>query len=187
MHPGCQSLFQHRVLPGCSSKSSNQVRYSVSSRKYKPELVPDHCSDTTSINEVPSTTTVPATLIVGDSFPARLDKDRLGKNKKVVINIAKGGSRIPDVIQSIKDFKNNAENAKFAINQVFISVGTNNIRNCNMKGVFHLKGELFSLIHSIKNSFSNSKIYMQSLLPLPVTSIIHGYIIKNVLEFNKLI
>ena len=117
----------------------------------------------------------------------RLNKDRLGKNKKVVINIAKGGSRIPDVIQSIKDFKNNSENAKYAINQVFISIGTNDIRNCNRKGVFHLKGELFGLIRSIKNSFLNSKIYMQSLLPLPVTSINHDYIIKNVLEFNKLI
>ena len=187
MHPGCQSLLQHRVLPGCSSKSSNQVRYSVSFRKYKPELVPNHCGDTTSINEVPSTTTVPATLIIGDSFPARLNKDGLGKNKKVVINIAKGGSRIPDVIQSIKDFKNNAENAKYAINQEFISVGTNDIRNCNRKGVFHLKSELFGLIHSVKNSFSNSKIYMQSLIPLPVTSINHDYTIKNVLEFNKLI
>ena len=102
------------MCPGCSSKSSNQVRYSVSFRKYKPEIVPNHCGDTTSISEVPSTTTVTATLIVGDSFPARLDKDRLGKNKKVVINIVKGGSRIPDVIQSIKDFKNNAENAKYA-------------------------------------------------------------------------
>ena len=114
VHPGCQLLLQHRVLPGCSSKSSNQVRYSVSFRKYKPELVPDHCGDTNSINEIPSITTVPATLIVWDSFPARLDKDRLGKNKKVAINIVKGGSRIPDVIQSIKDFKNNAENAKYA-------------------------------------------------------------------------
>ena len=26
MHPGCQSLLQHRVLLGCSSKSSNQVQ-----------------------------------------------------------------------------------------------------------------------------------------------------------------
>ena len=80
---------------------------------------------------------IKATLLVGDSFPARLDKERLGKKKKVVINMAKGGSRIPDVVHTVKEFRNNPENSKYAIDQVFISVGTNDIRRCYSGGVYH--------------------------------------------------
>ena len=154
---------QHQILPGCSSKSSNQFRYSVSFRKFKPELVPDHYNETSTINEVPSTTSVPATLLLGDPFPAHKDKGRLSKNMKVVINIAKGGSRIPDVIQSIEDFKNNIKNADFAKNQVFVCEGSNDIRNCDMNEVFHLFFLLCFFNHlslSIPISiFTNSSVF----------------------------
>ena len=130
---------------------------------------------------------IKATLLVGDSFPACLDKERLGKKKKVVINMAKGGSRILDVVHTVKEFKNNAKNSKYAIDQVFISVGTNDTRRCYSGGVYHLRGELFGLVRTIKNLFPHTKIYMQSLLPLPVTPDNNRYVIRNVLDFNKLI
>ena len=186
MHPGCQSLLQHWVLPGCSNKSSSQVRYSISFQKSKP--VYGDCSPTQPDNSMDVTSNaIKATLLVGDSFPARLDKERLGKKKKVVINMAKGGSRIPNVVHTVKEFRNNAENSKYTIDQVFISVGTNDIRRCYSGGVYHLRGELFGLVRTIKNLFPNTKIYMQSLLPLPVTPDNNRYVIRNVLDFNKLI
>ena len=187
MHPGCQALLQYRVLPGCSDKSSNPVRYSLSFRKFKPEVnpVPPQAQpdDTRDI----LAKTIPAVLIAGDSFPARPDSERIGKNKKVVLNIAKGGNRIPDVVHSLIEFRNNTDNAKYAVNQVFVSVGTNDIRHCYHRGVSHLKGDLFGLVRTIKNLFPNCKVYIQSLLPLPVTPANRQHVIRNVLDFNNLI
>ena len=187
MHSGCQAVLQHRVLRGSSHKPSNQVRYSVSFRKCKSDINPDRSHaplvDTLDVASNP----IPATLIAGDSFPARLDKERIGKKKKVILNIADGGNRIPDVVHSLKEFRNNSDDAKYVINQIFVSVGTNDIGYCYHRGVSHLKGELFGLVRTIKNLFPNCKIHVQSLLPLPVAHDNREYIIRNVLDFNKLI
>ena len=69
---------------------------------------------------------------------------------------------------------------------MFISVGTNDIRYCR-NGISHLKGELFRLVSVIKNLFPSTKIYMQSLIPLPITHDNSRLIVRNVLEFNKII
>ena len=187
MHPGCQALLQHRVLPGCSDKTSNPVRYSLSFRKFKPEVnpVPPQAQQDDSRDTLANT--IPVVLIAGDSFPARLDSERIGKKKKVVLNIAKGGNRIPDVVRNLKEFRNNTDNAKYAVNQVFVSVGTNDIRHCYHRGVSHLKGDLFGLVRTIKNLFPNCKVYIQSLLPLPVTPANRQHVIRNALDFNNLI
>ena len=124
--------------------------------------------------------------MVGDSFLARLDKDRLGKNNETIINLAKGGNKFRDVIQSLRTFKSNSENDKYLIKQIFISVGTNDIRNCQ-NGIIHLKGELFNLVRTIKHFFPTAKLYMQSLLPLPVTHDHRSHVVENVLNFNKMI
>ena len=72
MHPGCQSVLQHRVLPGNTADCDEHIRFSLSFRKYKPE------PNSTSTNEDPCTSAVltnpsttkltPATLLLGDSF-----------------------------------------------------------------------------------------------------------------------
>ena len=121
--------------------------------------------------------------MVGDSFLARMDKERLEKNKKTRLNIAKGGNKIQNVIQSLHAFMNASENERYLITQIFISVGTNDIRYCK-NGVSHLKGELFSLVRTIKNYFPTAKIYVQSL---PVTYNNENYVIKNVLDLIRLI
>ena len=192
MYPGCQTLLQHRVLPGSTAAGDSQVRYSLSFRKHIPLLdttvIVDPNSSPVSMNS-PSKSPIrytPATLLLGDSFPARLDETKLGKSKKVVLNRAKGGNKIPDVLLSIDDFCSNANNHQYKINQVFVSVGTNDIRYCR-NGVSHLKGELFSLVRKIKQSFPNAKLFLQSLLPLPITYSNKRYIIRNVCDFNRIV
>ena len=191
MHPGCQSVLQHRVLPGNTAGCNDHVRYSLSFRKHNPS------SDFTVVGPNSSPVLInsplkspirctPATLLLGDSFLARLDVSKLGKSKKVVLNRAKGGNKIPDVLLTIDDFCNNANNHQYVINQVYVSVGTNDIRYCR-NGVSYLKGELFSLVRKIKQNFPNAKLYLQSLLPLPITYSNKQYIVRNVCDFNRIV
>ena len=160
MHSGCQSVLQHRLLPGNTAGSYDHVRYSLSFRKHNPS------SDFTAAGPSSSPVLInsplkspvrctPATLLLGDSFFARLDESKLGKSKKVVLNSAKGGNKIPDVLLTIDDFCNNDNNHQYVIDQVYVSVGTNDIRYCR-NGVSYLKGELFSLLRKIKLNFPNS-------------------------------
>ena len=186
MHPGCQGVLQHRVLPGNNESDNDQLRFSISFRKYKND-------DTNTIpvtTSNPSLATVPTqkvSLLAGDSFLARLDAFRLGKEKKTVFNIAKGGNKIPDTIDSLRRFSSDTKNDIYLVEQVFVSVGTNDIRNCADGRVNNFKGELFKLVRYIKDTFPRAKIFFQSLLPLPVTHYNRRYVIRNILDFNRLI
>ena len=101
-----------------------------------------------------------------------------------MINLAKGENKIPDVIDSIKNFLINYSNTH--VDQIFVSVGTNDIRNCRGEGVSRFKGELFRLVRFIKQVFTGAKIFFQSLIPLPITIENGAYIAKNVLSFNMI-
>ena len=61
------------------------------------------------------------TLLAGDSFLERLDPARLGKNKKRVISIAKGGSKISQVQNSIENFA--LENEDLVVEKLFLNNG----------------------------------------------------------------
>ena len=191
MNTGCQSMLQHRVIPGNVKESGDQVRYSISFRKFKPDP-PKQCSSTASSAVATTSTTnntpkIPTSIIVGDSFAARLDANRLSKGCKNVINVAKGGNKIPDAIDSIKKFHENPDNDKLIIDQVFISIGTNDIRHCRGEGVARYKGELFKLTRYIKDVFPGAKIFYQSLIPLPITHENSSYIARNLLQFNRIL
>ena len=134
-----------------------------------------------------NTPKIPTSIIVGDSFAARLDANRLSKGCKNVINVAKGGNKIPDAIDSIKKFHENPDNEKLIIDQVFISIGTNDIRHCRGEGVARYKGELFKLTRYIKDVFPGAKIFYQSLIPLPITHENSSYIARNLLQFNRIL
>ena len=154
MKLGTQSTLQHRVVRGNIKQPENQVRYSISFRKSKPENtepIADSFQQGTacSSGSVPSSDNkaprVRTTLIVGDSFAARLDPERLSKGRKKVIDIAKGGNKIPDVIDSVMNFCDNDSSCGLIVDQVFCSVGTNDIRKWRNEGVFKFEGELFKL------------------------------------------
>ena len=118
----------------------------------------------------------------------RLDATQLGKSKNVVLNMARGGNTISDVELSIDDFCNinNNNNRQYLKDQVCVSVGTNDIRYCR-NGVTHLKGELFGLIRKIKQNFPRAKLFLQSLLPLPITYSNRSYVVRNVCDYNRII
>ena len=55
-------------------------------------------------------------------------------------------------------------------NSLLISIGTNDIRHCRGEGVAKYKGELFRLTRYIKEIFPSTRIFYQSLFPLPITN-----------------
>ena len=158
MHPGCQSVLQQRVLPGNTADCNEHIRFSLSFRKCKPESdscnegihsIPAPVNSSLAISDSSKCERTPVTLLLGDSFLARLDAAKLGKSKKCVLNKAKGGNKISDVLLNIDQFCCDDNNLKYTVDQVFVSVGTNDIRYCR-NGISHLKGELFGLLRKIK-------------------------------------
>ena len=123
-------------------------------------------------------------LIAGDSFAARLDKKKLGKNKVVVENIAEGGSKLSKVKQQLVDFANS--NPGTDVVKIIVSVGTNDIRNCR-NGIDHLRGPFKELCNTIDNLFPKSKVFFQSLLPLPLKYTNDWYTNDVVIDFNRII
>ena len=125
-------------------------------------------------------------VIAGDSFTAKLDPHLLSRGKKRVINISRGGNRIHHVMDSLEDFYLVCP-PQYNIDQVFICVGTNDIRNCKSNGVRHLRNPLLELLTKAKFLFPSAKVFLQTLLPLPIADFNAHYVVDNVLEFNALI
>ena len=190
MKAGCQSHLLHRVPPG----TAGGVRYTLSFRKVL-SLPPTNELDPhgTSLSVTTDVTTAPSTsayklkkktvLLAGDSYFERLDVDKLGKSKQSVCKVAKGGRKINDVLQSLKEFS--TDNPELDVTKLFICVGTNDIRNCHERGVFHLKTPLEGLFSMAKQLFLNAKVYIQSLLPIPSNG--NRFSDRNVLSLNRMI
>ena len=196
MRPGTQQKLKHCVRNEPRTKSTelagkSQLRYSLSFRALakkhpgpavtpplpRPENVPAPAQDSTPKKKI--------CLVAGDSFAARLDKDRLGKKKLVVENIAEGGSKLFKVRQQLMDFVKS--NPDTDVTKIIISVGTNDIRNCK-NGINHLRGPLKELCNTISELFPNStKVFFQSLLPLPLKHENDWYTNDIVIDFNWLI
>ena len=120
-----------------------------------------------------------AVVFAGDSHFARLDPQRLHKDKVNVFNISKGGSKMRDVEKALCDFYINHSH-NFHVEKIFLSIGTNNIRYCQ-DGVGFLTKPPNQLLGKIKELLPNSNIIVQNLLPLPITN---RYVASNVLDFN---
>ena len=111
----------------------------------------------------------------------------MSKGRKNVVNIAKGGNKIIDVIESLMKFSEDTSSGEFVIDQVFVSLGTNDIRSCRREGVSRHKDELFRLTRFIKDMFPYAKLFFQSLIPLPITYENAPYIARNILRFNDML
>ena len=125
--------------------------------------------------------TADVVLIAGDSFAARLDPKLLGKGKKDVRNISIGGRKIEAVEKDIEEFL--TANPQLGISKLFVSVGTNDIRNCK-NGVKHLKKALSDLMHKIKSLLPNTKVWFQSIPPINPNG--SKYIARHVLLMNNI-
>ena len=188
MKPGAQLVMKHRVKQGKSISGSSNVRYSLSFRKIAQpteELSHDDTSTASpsqNIKKVPPKKNI--TLIAGDSFAARLDAGKLGKGKQDVRNIAKGGSRISAVQQSLEDF--NSSNPTLNVKNLFISIGANDIRYCK-DGIKHLKNAICDLMKSINKLFPTAKVYVQSLIPYLHNSPNYRVGRDNIMRMNNLL
>ena len=204
MRPGTQETLKHcvRAEPSTSSESSGElsasVRYCLSFRSIaKQPQTPDPsplCSSSasnissTSVNNTEPPESKPKQmvyLVAGDSYAARLDAEKLGHNKCKVINIAKGGSRIVDVKNQIIDFFDK-HGSDIVVKKLIISVGTNDIRYCRT-GVGHLKGPLRKLCDTISNISPSTKVFFQSLMPLPLKHRNDFSTPQNILNMNYII
>ena len=192
MKPGTQSVLKHMVR-GKSSKKP-ELRFSLSYRawakgKNSPVLPQSQGVANVSTAPVPPSASqepLPPRricLIAGDSYAARLDVARLGRNKLKVINIAKGGAKIGHVVQQLESFS--VDNPDVVVEKLLLSVGTNNLRNC-YNGVGHLRGHLKLLFGKIHTLFPMTRVYFQSLIPLPC-SISDWVTNQNVIDFNRMI
>ena len=188
MKPGAQSVMKHRVRQGKSVSGSSNVRYSLSYRKLaksEEELSPvgtPTASPSQKVKKDPPKKNI--TLIAGDSFAARLDAGKLGKGKQDVRNIAKGGSKISTVQQSLEDFY--SSNPTLNVKNLFISIGANDIRYCT-GGIKHLKNAICDLMKSINKLFPTAKVYVQSLIPYLHNSPSYRVGRDNIMRMNSLI
>ena len=115
MHPGCQQIFFHSVPHGTETgaRFSLSLRIIVLPSTSSKDLANNssgnptpHVSDLiTQEQKTPITKHVKkVTLLAGDSYFARLEKNKLSKGKEEVFNIAKGGRKISQVLHDIKRF-----------------------------------------------------------------------------------
>ena len=191
MRAGCQQKLMHRVPPG----NDSGVRYSLSFRRIVPPPSIDFSSATVSDSQPEATASVPSspatqkekhakkvTLLAGDSYFARLDKNKLGKGKEDVFNVAIGGRKIAQVEQDIKSFIDSHPDLE--VKTLFLSIGTNDIRNCK-QGINHLKPVLANFMKNIKLLVPRARIFLQSLLPIPANG--NPKAEFNVISMNNLI
>ncbi len=185
MHPGCQQVLKHRVPGVKHAEGSPSVRYSVSFRKINSSIPQ---SDKENDKKVGDTNKPPpgrknVILVAGDSYFTRLKADLLGKGKQEVHNIAKGGSKMGDVKKAVTKFVD--ANPKLNVKKLFISVGTNDIRHCGLRGVRELKAPLSNLMKHVRTILPDTAIYFQSLLPIPGNGMVN--VVRNVCQMNNLI
>ena len=181
MKPGTQQVLKHLVRgsqPGIPEK-----RYSISLRgltklrdssgnaQCVEQPSPNSNKALTSLDKEQSTPKRHICLIAGDSYAARLDATRLGRNSLCVENIAVGGATIPKVTKQLEDFVTK----------------NNDVRFCS-QGINHLRGPLKQFCNRLRELFpSTTKIYFQSLLPLPCNNSYDWITNTNVIEFNRFI
>ena len=193
MKPGTQQQLKHCVRPEPGDTNKSGVRYCLSFRALStkpaapnvllpPATKPESTLDNTTTN-VSSKHHV--CLVAGDSFAARLDSVKLGKSRVEVVNIAKGGSKISHVQKQLEDYIS-ANGDDVIVDKIIISVGTNDIRYCK-SGVDHLKGPLKKLTELVQSLYPTSKVYFQSLIPLPLKFPNDFITVENVLNMNRLL
>ena len=215
MRPGCQQALKHRVDKGVHVVNGCNIRYSISFRKLTSSESTSFIQSTKTSSPVKNTITLSenlinnnklldapvasncdnsksnlprenVSLIAGDSFTARLDPFKLGRDKKRVINVSRGGNKIKQVMDSLDEYYLVCP-PQYNIDQLFICVGTNDIRNCKTNGVRHLRNPLIQLISKAKLLFPSANIFLQTLLPLPIADFNFNYVVSNVMEYNALI
>ena len=164
MKEGSQNLLKHRVPAGEHIINGNNVRYSLSIRRFLGnKTTHDGQADCASCSTAPTNNNgrrpravIFAVIFAGDSHFAKLDPQRLHKDKVRVFNISKGGSKLRDVEKDLSDFYINQAH-EFHVEKIFLSIGTNDIRYCQ-DGVGFLTRPLTQLFTKTRELFPRSTI-----------------------------
>ena len=188
MKPGCQNHLLHKVQG--DNLRANALRYSLSFRTLAKEPVSVSNAGSVSIAPLDNTAAVSnkvitkhVNLVCGDSYANRLDSQKLGKRRFNVENVARGGAQIHQVMGQLRAFAE--ANPATVVEKVFISVGTNDIRYC--PNIAELKPKLKSLCALTRELFPKSRIYFQSLIPLPCKSSNDWITNRKVIDFNRML
>lgn len=204
MKPGCQDQLVHRVCrgdgttkapPSLTSVMGTNWRVAVSVRKTADREPPSPGNVTEPEESIPKpgithghrVKQVRVSLIAGDSHTLALDADKLGrKGRKTVFNLSQKGARIPDVRKQVEQFylTEDLASGRMVVDKVFLSVGTNDIRECRKEGTRGLKAPLTYLVEQVKLLYPDAVIWIQSLVPLPWQ---HNFTFQNVLQCNQVI
>ncbi len=188
MRPGTQQNLKHAVRAEVKTKDSgskSELRYSLSFRAIKKAKPPTNVGVSTDARPAPQAKDPEkhVTLVAGDSYAARLDAVRLGKGKVDVQNIAVGGAKMKAVQEQLMDYA--AANPTVVVDKIILSVGTNDMRN--VQDVNILRGPLKQLCKKVNCLYPNSKVYVQSLLPLPTKTENDCLTNRRVLDFNRIL
>ncbi len=105
------------------------------------------------------------------------------KNRIVVDNVACGGAQIHHVMGQIKSYA--AANQDTVVDNVLVSVSTNDIRYC--PNIDDLRPKFKSFCSQITELFPSSRVYFQLLLPLPCKHNNDWITNGKVIHFNRII
>ena len=193
MRPGTQQNFLHTVRAepnhnGESTVKGDSVRYSLSFRAIvkSDSTASSHTEAASSTAASQSTVQEPTqrvVLVAGDSFARRLDSAKLGKEKVKVVNVAQGGAKMDKVQKQLEDYS--AANPNVQVDKLLLSVGTNDIRN--IRDIGTLRGPLKQLHSKIGSLFPKCKVYVQSLLPLPLLNDTDKMTNMRIINFNRIL
>ena len=193
MRPGTQQNLRHAVraepaTQGTSPENLGQVRYSLSFRAIVKTGNPAGSQTNSTVTSTHAGNNVQqpkqkVTLVAGDSYAQRLDSAKLGKEKVTVVNVAEGGAKMDKVQKQLEDYF--AAHPNVQVEKILISVGTNDIRRINDVGT--VRGPLKQLFSKICLLFPNCKVYVQSLLPLPLKDDNDRLTNKRIIDFNRIL
>ena len=194
MHPGSQACTKHKVMPGDTNGRNlddeddiSDLRFSIS---WRDIIYDDHECDTSTVSETNSSkNTQPkdTSLIFGTSISKYLDEKKLqGRRNIRVLNCSQSGAKLSDVSDQMDTLftSEKIENERLNVKNVFICVGTNDVASLRNSTPNHLYVPIVNLLKKAKTLFNGANVYVQSVLPMTVTS---RYTVGNVLYFNKLI
>lgn len=198
MKPGTQQRLNHCVRsdPSSGKPDLSKVRYCLSFRAVSidgsttelQQPATSAKSDSMQQQQLPPQHAPPpkrVCLIAGDSYAARMDIGKLGKGKVVVDSVAEGGAKMKKVVEQLETYR--ATHPDNKVLKIVVSVGTNDIRNCEGKGIGHLKAPIKELCNHIQQLYPDSKVFFQSLLPLPLKHENDWATNSIVMHFNRMI
>ena len=126
-------------------------------------------------------------VIFGTSISEYVDGGMLSKKDRTVVNVSSPGANIDDIRTMANDFHQENLRSIHKIDQIVVSVGTNDIKwyDCFDRNLRRdLKPKLITLVKELKQLFTSAQIYFHTVLPM---RIVYKYTAASVHQFNNLL